>query len=96
VGPPYVSPSDQHGCSVTNVSTKSLTGVLVYMRKTDGSLASTLDCGDLSPSESCPGTIGGSPSLFGWFSCEATSDQGAKGLRATLVNVTAGTAISAP
>jgi hypothetical protein len=45
---------------------------------------------------SCPGSPFGSPSQFGWFSCEATSDQGAKGLRVTIVNQTAGTAISAP
>lgn len=96
VGPLYVDPSDFHGCSALNVSTKTLTGVTVYMREADGTLASTLGCGELAPSRSCPASLGGSPSEFGWFSCEAISDQGAKGLRVTIVNQTAGTALSAP
>ena len=85
-GPVSVGAGQTFGCRALNVSAdKTLTGVTVIVRRSNGTLASSSTCPALEPLNVC-GTSASSTPGPGVVSCEATSDKGAKLLRATLSN----------
>jgi hypothetical protein len=85
----WVGASQTYGCPVLNHSTKTLTGVIARIRDSEGVVFCQNPCTELLPQDVCDATCtaGGAP---GFVYCEASSDQGIKALRATLVNVTTG------
>ncbi len=70
-------------CTVVNATNRSITNVVLNIRRGDGTIRLTGCNTNLSPLRGCStGVSGDAEFLF----CEVTSDQGGKGLRATLVN----------
>jgi len=70
-------------------STKTLTGVRVLLRKSDASTTATATCATVVPLGACGSFFSENPGP-GTVTCEATSDQGARFLRATLSNEATG------
>ena len=76
-------------CTATNVSTRTVTNIRITIRNFAGDPATPATlCQSKEPFASCAG--GYSPGVNGHLFCEVTSDQGAKGLRATLLNLDTG------
>jgi hypothetical protein len=88
-GPLLFEVGEGFSCSAVNVSTRTITAVVVTLRKADGLEVTSFGCPTLDPFEACP-LVGASGSALGLSSCEVTSAQGAKGLRGTLQNLVNG------
>jgi hypothetical protein len=91
-----VASGQGYNCRAFNTSpTKTLENVRLIKRKSNGTVDTTTTCPTLGPQAVCGLTgfnIAGASDLM---TCEATSDKGARFLRATLSNETTGTSSDA-